>query len=228
MTPGHRDCEICGKCFRLARRRKDARFCDRKCYAEYQRFSMTSYKHWNWKGETTIVCGRCGKEFKVKKYRNQTAKYCSVKCQDGVRINLICEQCGKKFDVVLNRKHTARFCSRKCRGEWGSANLIGEASYCWRGGLHPYPPEFNEKFKRAIRRRDRSRCAICGNRGKDVHHIDYDKDNTIAENCIILCHSCHMGTNANREYWEGRLSDIMMFRTFMIEDHSILAQVPEG
>lgn len=31
-------------------------------------------------GEVTVICQQCGKEFKVKKYRQETAKFCSRNC----------------------------------------------------------------------------------------------------------------------------------------------------
>jgi 5-methylcytosine-specific restriction endonuclease McrA len=55
-----------------------------------------------------------------------------------------------------------------------------------------YPPEFNEEFKKAVRTRDGYTCAICNQRNRlDVHHIDYNRYNTIRLNCISLCRDCH-------------------------------------
>ena len=34
-----------------------------------------------------------------------------------------------------------------------------------------------------------------------VHHIDYDKENTVFENYIALCRSCNAKVNKDREYW---------------------------
>lgn len=59
--------------------------------------------------------------------------------------------------------------------------------------LH-YPPEFSAEFKRYIRSRDGYVCSnpSCGRRLRlDVHHIDYNRYNTIKENCISLCRDCH-------------------------------------
>lgn len=52
----------------------------------------------------------------------------------------------------------------------------------------------------------------------DVHHINYDKDNTTMENCIALCHACHMKTNHNWGYWQKHLVEIMSSR---FKTHSI-------
>jgi len=41
--------------------------------------------------------------------------------------------------------------------------------------------------------------------------IDYDKLNIKPKNLISLCHSCHMKTNYNREYWRQRFYDTAYF-----------------
>lgn len=56
-----------------------------------------------------------------------------------------------------------------------------------------YPPEFDETFRRKVRKRDNYCCAICGRKERmDVHHIDYVKEHTTVLNCISLCRSCHL------------------------------------
>lgn len=55
-----------------------------------------------------------------------------------------------------------------------------------------YPPEFNESFKRTIRRREEYKCAICHKKKRlDIHHIDYIKAHTTKENCVAICRECH-------------------------------------
>jgi len=76
---------------------------------------------------------------------------------------------------------------------------IGELSPRWIDGrsFEPHDPEFNNKFKRAIRRRDNQICMLCKthreklSRTLDVHHINYDKKLSIPQNCISLCRHCH-------------------------------------
>lgn len=73
--------------------------------------------------------------------------------------------------------------------------------------LEKYDINFNNNFKRAIRKRDNQICMLCGiHREKlskvlDVHHVDYNKFLSIPQNCISLCHACHPKTNYNRKYW---------------------------
>ena len=61
----------------------------------------------------------------------------------------------------------------------------------WNGGssFEPYDKSFNNKFKRAIRKRDNQICILCGihreklNKTLDVHHINYNKLLSIPQNC---------------------------------------------
>lgn len=79
----------------------------------------------------------------------------------------------------------------------------------WQGGLsfEPYTKEFNDKFKREIRKRDNYICLKCGihqeklSKSLTVHHIDYIKENTFNENCCALCVRCNFEVNYNRKHW---------------------------
>lgn len=73
-----------------------------------------------------------------------------------------------------------------------------------------YPPEFNDTFRRYIRRRDGNRCSICDKKVRlDVHHIDYIKEHTYPLNCISLCRNCHKGIHRSswimKQEWKYRL-----------------------
>ena len=70
---------------------------------------------------------------------------------------------------------------------------------------------FEDNRETKIRKRDKFKCAICGQTGYDVHHIDYDKFNNLNENLITLCRSDHVKTNFNREGW------IQFFKTIINE-----------
>jgi len=85
----------------------------------------------------------------------------------------------------------------------------GKENPSWLGGksFEPYTIDFNERFKRLIRKRDNQICMNCGihreklKKALFVHHINYDKELSILQNCISLCPICHNLTNANRESW---------------------------
>ena len=66
-----------------------------------------------------------------------------------------------------------------------------------------YPPEFDDEFKRAIRKRDGYKCALCNQfKRLDVHHIDYTK-RTVKTNCIGLCRECHFALH--RSNWLNKV-----------------------
>jgi len=87
----------------------------------------------------------------------------------------------------------------------------------WRGGrsLEPYTREFNKQLKIFIRMRDGYTCQLCGMsenenmRALACHHIDYNKENTMPNNLIALCKSCHTKTNSNRKYWKLYFSELL-------------------
>ena len=96
-------------------------------------------------------------------------------------------------------------------------NTSGEKNHFWKGGVwqNPYPENWTETLREAIRQRDNFVCQLCGihqdelnGRFKilDCHHIDYDKENCDPKNLVSLCRLCHLETNGRREYWKSRLS----------------------
>lgn len=99
--------------------------------------------------------------------------------------------------------------NKNCRG--CSRIKENNPNYINGEGKFPYSIEFNFKFKEKVRSRDNYTCQICGMSEEEhlivygvnlsVHHIDYDKKNTIEENTISLCIPCHLRTNYNRKYW---------------------------
>lgn len=79
----------------------------------------------------------------------------------------------------------------------------GENHPNWLGGISflPYDKNFTSVFKRLIILRDNC-CLVCGIEKKlVVHHVDYNKLNTVKENCCALCNSCNTKANFNRKQW---------------------------
>ena len=117
--------------------------------------------------------------------------------------------CGKEFKQWKTRVRDGRgvFCSKECQHEWRSKNIRGKAHPSWNGGVNPYNPEFNEKLKEKIRRRDSYTCQLCGKHQDSlrvklhVHHMDYNPQNCRLDNLIALCNRCHSGTNLNHRWW---------------------------
>jgi len=90
----------------------------------------------------------------------------------------------------------------------------GTDHYNWHGGFDykGYPTIFGENFKEGVRQRDGYTCAVCRFAGKDVHHINYIKEDTVPENCITLCRQCHGKTHYNRIYWQIALNNLIIKR----------------
>lgn len=228
-----RICEQCGKKFERKKskvERSKRNFCSPRCWDLWRSKNQRRENSPHWKGgKVGKNCGVCGEEFQD--YQSSGSKLCSRKCQGiwhsenfygengagwkGGNAKLHCEICEKEFEVRPHLASTARFCTRKCWYLWQAENRRGKNNPHWQGGtsFEPYPPEFNDILKRKIRRRDNHTCAISGEPGRDVHHIDYDKTNCLPRNLITLCASCHGKTNTNRKYWENFLSPIAIART---------------
>jgi len=94
--------------------------------------------------------------------------------------------------------------SERCKGQ-----RTGDKNPAWNGGtsFEPYDINFNNQFKKAIRKRDNQVCMVCGihreqlNIELTIHHIDYNKKLSIPQNCVSLCTSCHGKTGWNRPHW---------------------------
>jgi GT2 family glycosyltransferase len=148
-------------------------------------------------------CITCKKRFKYSP-SNKKGLYCSIKCRDKDP-NYINPMKGKKRPDLTeyNKIHKPL--------------QIKEKNPNWRGGTarEGYDYIFNDKLKGKIRERDNHSCQICGikesYKNHDIHHIDYNKKNSIPLNLITLCESCHAKTNFNRESWKE------FFREFVLQ-----------
>ncbi len=89
---------------------------------------------------------------------------------------------------------------------------LGSSNPNWQGGISflPYSPDFNDKLKEEIRKRDNFECQSCflpqcelvDNNGKQykliVHHLDSNKNNNDRDNLISLCRNCYLDTHYGR------------------------------
>lgn len=158
-------------------------------------------------GRVERKCTHCGSVFIETKSRTDEGKgkYCSREClaaanpTQGGSVQRHCEACGKQFYTSPSKlgKGGGRYCCRSCSKQ-------GDSNPQWVGGhTVVYPLQWNRALRELIRKRDGYICRMCGGKGRDVHHIDYNKNNCADSNLITLCHSCHSKTNTNREYWLG-------------------------
>lgn len=165
------------------------------------------------------ICPYCNEEFKGRKER----VYCSRSCRNkanppeftkehrnnlskslkGLRSgekNPVYGKCGKDSWTYGTKR------TEECKAhlsELKKGKYLLENNPNWKGGksFELYPVEFSKELKTKIRKRDNFTCRICGKNGFDVHHIDYDKNNSNEENLITLCRRCHCTTNHNRDGW---------------------------
>jgi hypothetical protein len=172
----------------------------------------------------------CGKEFNVRLSLNRI-KYCSKPCywEDKKGKNFISNEGIIKLRKLAIEQHLGGFRGRgKDNPFYGkkhtteSLNKIKNSFYhknhkldkhpLWQGGIsfEPYGLNFNNGFKKIIKIRDNNSCMIChSNNRLNIHHIDYNKLNTIKENCICLCSSCHLKTNFNRSYYTSFFQSLL-------------------
>ena len=108
-----------------------------------------------------------------------------------------CVDCGAE----INDKSTR---CKKC------ANT-GKNNPAWIGGKDKEKyVGFDREIRRRIQYRDKFTCQVCGAKMRtfgqktdklEIHHLDYNKENTVPKNLVALCKTCHIRTNFDREKW---------------------------
>jgi 5-methylcytosine-specific restriction endonuclease McrA len=107
-----------------------------------------------------------------------------------------------RWAIPENRERYSNAIKEAQRARW--AKFWGYTS--WDDVPHQYK-NFTERLRELIRSRQDRKCAFCGEAEGaiklDVHHIDYDKTNSVPDNLIALCHTCHTKTSKgkDRELW---------------------------
>lgn len=198
-----RVCRNCGKKFLAYKTDVENRnagiYCSRKCQVEFH-------------ATPTVInnCLNCGKEIVTTEARISQDRdiFCCKECANKYKVEhsgvyKMCIVCGSLFRVVPSLMNEQYTCSKRC-GKTAHRNPQ------WQGGhTIVYGKKWTRSLRNEIRMRDGYKCAICGDKGIDVHHIDYDKFNNNKDNLITLCHSCHSKTNTNREYWQAYFTNDM-------------------
>jgi len=142
-------------------------------------------KGWGRKPITRVdkICPNCGNTFKVKKSTVDVRKYCSKKCFNE----------SKKGVIPKNIKIA----------QANSPIKLGKENLNWKGGIFKYPAEWTGELRRKIFARDKNHCQDCGKLGKKrtdlvVHHKDFNKQNCMLKNLILLCRTCHI-----KRHWKA-------------------------
>jgi len=98
----------------------------------------------------------------------------------------------------------------------------GKNNPAWQGGKAKEKYKgFDRQIRKQIRFRDGFKCQLCGKKqttfgektnNLEIHHIDYTKTNTVANNLIALCKVCHIATNFDRDKWIKKFAEIFKMR----------------
>ncbi len=144
------------------------------------------------------TCQACKNEFYVPKYRSESAKFCSLYCQNHLQHDKYfykCDFCGKNCTASPSRRRYKKFCSVECREaradtEKQRRKKRKSLSVIRRGSVSQ-----NRSLRPHIFRIVEPKCLICGyfefECCLDLHHIDEDPRNNSIENIAILCCMCH-------------------------------------
>lgn len=153
----------------------------------YMEGKINPYSHWKGK--------KLSAKHKIKISKGNVGKKMSQESKNKIRKKVL-ERINK--GVFYYNSKNAR--SNQRRSETMKRRFI-DNPHLMRGKNHPcyidgrswevYPKIFH-KIKILIRERDNYTCQLCNNPGKDVHHIDHNKQNNVELNLITLCRSCHM------------------------------------
>lgn len=187
-----RKCIFCNKDFIVIITSKK-KFCSHKCVLNYQK-GKNNPNFGNhpipWNKGLKGVNGNCGAPKGVISHRKGERKY-KFNC-------MFCNKFTKTSD------YRSKFCSKECYFKYNR----GVNHFNFGNWSRDYDRDFNNKLKKMIRFRDNYNCQICGkhqnlfSKKLQVHHIDYDKYNSVNNNLISLCVYCHGKTNYNRKEWE--------------------------
>jgi len=138
-------------------------------------------------------------------------------------VNVTPEEFSRHLSNALSGEKNGMYgksASQKCK-EVASKRWSGIGNPKWMGGItsFDYPLEFRSgNLRDVIRNREGHRCFLCGasdnglKRKLDIHHIDYNKNNSEKRNLVALCHKCHIQTNTNRNCWKFYLERLLNIR----------------
>ncbi len=130
----------------------------------------------------------------IEKRKNSNSKKRKLHAENPNILKEAYRKSKKEICLICGKPARKKYCSKKCMG----LSMEGETNrfYCG-GNREGYPKEWNKRFRKSIRERDKFTCMKCGikqiklTEALNVHHIDGVKKNTTKENCISFCTRCH-------------------------------------
>src|SRR5262249_39414671 len=127
------------------------------------------------------TCEKCGKPMRIHRCHVERGqgKYCSRTCarsgsptRKRTSPTVSCQTCGAAFrkhaSYLKKNRGKLSFCSSEC---WYSYNQR-DNHYRWAGGQHDRMNPEGVRWRKAVLKRDRKRCRLCGAGKKlEAHHI---------------------------------------------------------
>jgi hypothetical protein len=145
-----------------------------------------------------LNCNACNKEFYVPDYRKNTAKFCSLECQNHKQYDKYifnCLSCNKKVITSPSRRNykNKKFCSLDCRTKLRMD--IKERRKAQKAWVRLNRNEIGRTLRVDVFALKNKICEICGyyeyDFCLDIHHIDNDPKNNVLSNLAVLCCMCH-------------------------------------
>jgi hypothetical protein len=145
-----------------------------------------------------LECKACKKEFYVPDYRKETAKFCSLECQNHKQYDKYifnCASCGKEVVSPPSRKnYKKKFCSRDCqtstRMSEKERRAMSRSLFLLKRGNHA-----SGNLRKYIFIHKPKVCEVCSYSEYDfcldIHHKDNDPANNELSNLAVLCCMCH-------------------------------------
>lgn len=171
-------------------------------YKQKQRESHLGLKSPNWKGGKSLLKNK-------RKYKSQEIYLYSKENLEKLKRMGKRDQTGKN-NPMYGKHHSDN--TKRIMKEKKKFIYLGEKNPNWHSGISflPYSPEFNDKLKEEIRKRDNFRCQVCLVKQSElrdsdnklykliVHHIDLNKINNNRDNLVSLCRDCHLKVHYNK------------------------------
>lgn len=150
-----------------------------------------------------IKCKQCDQEFEASNRKiNEALKkeaplFCSWECviaHKGKKVKCNCAKCGQEIlklpSEIKNSKYGNVFCNKSCACSFNNTVFRTlENNPNWKDGNRKSSRYAKDSFDNY-----KAECAICRADLKpflQVHHIDFNKNNGILDNLIILCANHH-------------------------------------